>query len=197
MQLRDAHPVSQYGVVRVTLLIVGPDVGAVGIFLQCLTVDDGDVAAPRGDEAGLFQALQGDRHARTMGAEHEAEELMREGNVAAVEAIISHEQPTRQSLLDVAAAVGERGCRGLSQKSMCEAQHGAMKSVAPRVGFQQAGRADTQSRAGDLDIGCVLGPIASQMIARPVMPSRPMMPTQCSVSSCHWPPRRQGVARAE
>jgi hypothetical protein len=36
MQLRDAHPVSQYGVVRVTLQIVGPDVGALEFFSNSL-----------------------------------------------------------------------------------------------------------------------------------------------------------------
>jgi len=65
---------------------------------------------------------------------------MREGNVVAVEAIISHEEPARQSLVDYAAAIGERGCCGLSQESMREAQHGAMESVAPLVGFPQPGR---------------------------------------------------------
>jgi hypothetical protein len=106
-------------------LIVRTDIRAVGAFLQRLTVDDSDVAAPRGDEAGLFQRLHGNGHARTMGAEHEAQKFMRERKVVAVDAVVGHEKPARQSLLDLAAAVGERGCRGLSQESMREAQHGA------------------------------------------------------------------------
>ena len=120
------------------------------------------LAAAGGDEARLFQRLQRDRHAGTMGAEHQAEKLVREGELIAVDAIIRHEKPARQALLDLAAAVGERGCGGLSQEGMRVAQHGAMKRSAPLVGFAQAGRADAQALAGDLDVGRVLRPIASQ-----------------------------------
>ena len=47
------------------------------------------LAAARGDEARFFQRLHGDRHAGTMRAEHEAEELVRERQLFAVDAIIA------------------------------------------------------------------------------------------------------------
>src|SRR5438874_11464615 len=53
------------------LAVVGSDVGAVGTFLQCFAIDDGDVASAGRDEARLFQRLQGNRNAGTMRAEHE------------------------------------------------------------------------------------------------------------------------------
>src|ERR1700704_4433974 len=86
-------------------LAFGWHVGAVGTFLQCSAIDDGYVAATRRDETRIFQCLHCDRHARTMGAEHEAEELVSERELFAVDAVVRHEQPARQSLFDLAAAV--------------------------------------------------------------------------------------------
>ena len=137
-------------------------VRSVRAFLQPFAVDDGDAAAARGDETCFFQRLQSNRHAGTVRTEHEAEKLVRERELLAVDAVVRHEKPARQSLFDLAAAVGECGCRGLRQERMRETQHRAMQRIAALVGFAQAGRADAQALAGSLDVGCVLGPIASQ-----------------------------------
>src|SRR5436190_5759700 len=45
---------------------------------------------------------------------------------------------------------------------MRETQYRAMQRIAALVGFAQAGRADAHALAGSLDVGCVLGPIASE-----------------------------------
>ena len=77
--------------------------------------------------ARLFQRLQRDRHARTMRPEHQTEELVRERELIAVDAIIRHQKPARQALLDLAAAVGKRGRGGLEQERVRVAQHGAVE----------------------------------------------------------------------
>ena len=50
---------------------------------------------------------------------------------------------------------------------MREAQHGAMKGDAALVGFPQPVCTDAQALAGNLDVGCVLGPIASKHDCQP------------------------------
>jgi hypothetical protein len=72
---------------REVLLALRRHVRSVRTFLQPFAVDDGDVAAARGDETCFFQRLQSNRHARTMGAEHEAEKLVRERELLAVDAV--------------------------------------------------------------------------------------------------------------
>jgi len=144
------------------VLALGRHVRPVRSFLQPLAVDDGDMAAARGDETRFFQRLQCDRHARAMGAEHEAEELVCERKLFVVDAVVRHEKPARQSLFDLAAAVGERGGGGLGQECVRVAQHGAMKGVATFICFPEACRIDAQALAGYLDVGRVLSPITSQ-----------------------------------
>jgi hypothetical protein len=78
---------------------------------------------------------------------------------------------------------------------MREAQHGAMKSFAPRVGFQQAGRADTQSRASDLDIGACWARSLPKTIARagrPIQHSHPALAQEAVEASGYR--RRETVA---
>src|SRR5204863_5885453 len=84
------------------VLALGRHVRSVRAFLQPLAVDDGDMAAARGDETCFFQRLHCDCYARALGAEHEAEELGREGELLAVDAVVGHEKPARQSLFDLA-----------------------------------------------------------------------------------------------
>src|SRR5215218_1730530 len=75
----------------------GPEVRTVGVPLQALAIEYGDTRATSGDQALLFQRLDCDRHAGTMRAEHETEELVRERKLFAVDAVVRHEKPTRQA----------------------------------------------------------------------------------------------------
>src|SRR5204862_2940186 len=137
-----------------TLLIVRRDIGAIRSFLQTLAVDDGDDAAPMGDPAPPLEFLHGDRHAGPRGAEHHAEELLRQGDYMA-DAIIGHEKPARQPLLYLVLAVRQRGLRALRQEYVRVMQE---KLVEGRAFFDSLPQMDGRqalAEARDLDVGLV------------------------------------------
>ena len=87
---------------------------------------------------------------------------MRERQLVAPEAILRHEQPAGQPLLDLAAAVGKRRRRGLQQEGVCVAQHGAMQGHALIDAVAQARGPDALSFAGSLNESVVRCPFAAK-----------------------------------
>src|SRR4029078_11445072 len=81
------------------------DVQAVGAFLQRLAIRDGDSAALREDQPASLQLMQRDRYTGTLRAQHDGEELVRQRQVVAAEAIPGHQQPSRQALLDLVQSI--------------------------------------------------------------------------------------------
>ena len=81
--------------------------------------------------------MQRNRYAGTLRAQHDGEELVRQRQLVAAEAIGGHQQPSRQALLDLVQSIAECGLRGLHQKRMRIRQDGAMQGSALLVGFAQ------------------------------------------------------------
>jgi hypothetical protein len=62
--------------------------------------------------------------------------------IIAVDAVVRHQEPARQPLLNCAASVGEGGGRCLLQKGVHVAQHRAMQGNARLICTAQIGGAD-------------------------------------------------------
>src|SRR5438067_13284379 len=76
-------------------LVARCEIGTVGALGQPLAINDGDDASAVGDPSPALELPQRDRHARACGAEHDAEELVRKGDLMVVEAVVSEKQPAR------------------------------------------------------------------------------------------------------
>ena len=72
---------------------------------QLVAVEDSHPAPRRSDHARAFQHMQRDCHAAALRAHHDRHELVGEGDVVAVVAVATHEQPAGQSRLDLVAGV--------------------------------------------------------------------------------------------
>jgi hypothetical protein len=99
------------------LPFVWPQIGTVATSFQRLPVKDRDGAPSMRNEACALERLQCDGHSRALGAEHECEEFVCEGEGIAVKAITGHEQPASQTLFDLAATVGEGRLRNVDRCS--------------------------------------------------------------------------------
>src|SRR6476660_5213475 len=105
------------------LLVVWSDVATVRAFLQPLAIKDRDAAAFGMNQACTLQGLQCDGDTGAVGAEHQAEELVRKGHLFAINAIVRHQEPACQPLFDLAAPVRECGGCGLEEEGVRVAQH--------------------------------------------------------------------------
>jgi len=90
---------------------------------------------------------------------------------------VRHEKPTRETLFNLATTIGECRRRGLSEECLGVAQYGTVKGEVSSGQLLEGVLHSCASPARDLDVGCVLSAIVSQYDTKPVIPSRPMMPT--------------------
>src|SRR5262249_24133736 len=74
-----------------------------------------------------FEVLQRICHAGSAHAEHEREKLMRENEFVGFDAILCHQQPTRQPFLNRPMSVGERGTARLDGENVSETQKASEK----------------------------------------------------------------------
>jgi hypothetical protein len=101
-----------------TRLNLGWRVCTIRLLLQSFAIEDQDICPTPGDEPLFLQHLQGGRDAGTAHAQHQRQEFMCERQLTAVEAVMRHQQPTRQPLLDFALSVGKGRCGGLQKVCM-------------------------------------------------------------------------------
>jgi hypothetical protein len=67
---------------------------------ELLAINDCDVATVIGDQAGLLQGAGDHSHGRPACSEHHCDEFLRQREVVAPDAVVRHQQPTREPLLD-------------------------------------------------------------------------------------------------
>ncbi|HEY3145230.1 MAG TPA: hypothetical protein VGJ75_02710, partial [Dongiaceae bacterium] len=85
------------------------------------------ITAARSNQSGVFQQVDRDGYTRAAHAEHEGEKFVREAEAIPIDAIKRHQQPARQSLLDLAATVCHRRVGGLHGECMSIEQERLMR----------------------------------------------------------------------
>src|SRR5438094_256154 len=129
-----AHPLLARAEFR--LLTIWSDIRAAGTLLQAFPVDDGHYPPPVRDPASPLEFLHGDRHAGPRSAEHNSDEFMGKRNLMSINAIISHEKPASQALLDFVAPVRERSLRALRQERVRVMQEKLVECRTRLQGFE-------------------------------------------------------------
>src|SRR4029453_4656906 len=102
----------------------------VGYLPKPRAIEDGDSTALCSNEAFLFEKVQRDCHAGAPHAKHDRKKLVRKWHLIAIQTIMGHEQPTRQTFLDLAAPIGERCLRGLHHERVAISQEMAVQGGA-------------------------------------------------------------------
>ena len=140
---------------RTMLIAVRRRVGAVGMLLQPFSIKDRDEAPLMANETAAFELLERDCHTGSRRPEHGGKELMGKGNFVAVHTISRHEQPARQTLLDLAAPVRQGGLGGLDHEGMCIAQQRLVQGNALADGLAQSASRQALALPRDLHVGLV------------------------------------------
>lgn len=80
---------------------------------QAFAIGDVYAATREANETFSVELIQGHSNPRATHSEHKREKFVGQGDLIAAQAVLRHEQPARQALLECGGAVGERGMRGL------------------------------------------------------------------------------------
>ena len=112
------------------------------------------------DEALPLQFLKRDRHTGSPHAQHDRQELVRERDLVAVYAVVGHQQPARQTLIDRTATVCQGGLRGLDHETVDVVEEHPVQCDAGGNRLAQFLRRQPLSSATNLHIGFVCGTVA-------------------------------------
>ena len=91
------------------------------------------------DEALPLQFLKRDRHTGSPHAQHDRQELVRERDLVAVYAVVGHQQPARQTLIDRTATVCQGGLRGLDHETVDGSLQCLTSALEPGTGSSRSG----------------------------------------------------------
>jgi hypothetical protein len=125
-------------------------------------VEHRDPSAPRPDHAVPFERLDRQGDARALRPQHQGQEFVGQRELVATEAVMGHQQPAREALLDGIGAVREGRLRqGHDDEMDVAQQHGAQA----RQGLErdaQARSLDAQPGSTGLDEDLVRGLVGSE-----------------------------------
>ena len=114
-------------------------IGAIAARFEPGPIEDGNHAPACPDKPGILEDTESHGHTRTPHAQHGGQELVRKKHLVAVDPVVSHQKPARQSFFDLAAPVRQCGTRGLDRKCVAVLQEGAMETGAALDGVTQIG----------------------------------------------------------
>jgi hypothetical protein len=83
-------------------LCLGRAVGAVGGSPKAIAIDDGGNAAMALDQTLSLKKIEGHRDAGAAHAEHDGKKFVRDAQLVDLEPVMSHQEPTRQSIFEPA-----------------------------------------------------------------------------------------------
>src|SRR6185503_4800245 len=99
-----------------------------------------------------LQYVQRVGHAGAPYAKHHRQEPVSEWQHVAIDSVVAHERPTRQTLVDVGAAIGQGCLRGLRREGMYVAQQQAIEGLASLNRTQKRGGLNPVAGARQLDV---------------------------------------------
>ena len=136
-------------------------VGAIREFFQALAIENGDLAAARGDQARLLQSLHGDCHAGRWVPSIRPRNSCVRGNssLSTRSSAMRSQRANRLSML--LRPFVERGRCRLEQERVDIAEQGAVQGAALGIRLPQIRRADAKASASNLGERRVLGAITS------------------------------------
>ena len=122
---------------------------------KAVAIDDGDRPTARVNKADAFQQVDGVGHARPPNAQHDRQEFVRQGEGVAIGPVVRHQNPARQSLLDLAPSVGHGGIAGLHEERVGVEQERPVQGCALTDRLAQLVDIESPPSSGRLNIGVV------------------------------------------
>ena len=114
-----------------------------------LPIDDGDAAAVIRDQAGLLKDSRDDGHGGTRGAEHHRGEFLRQRKLVGAHTVVRHQQPPRQTMLDLVHRIAGGRLHDDADKRLEEAGHQLVEGAPldPSRGDRPVPSSDSRCRS--------------------------------------------------